>query len=290
MIKVSKRFLDRAKKRLRRYQKLLDSARARDVNESDTVVIITDFLDEILGYDKYTEITSEFSVRSTFCDLALKVSGELVYLIEVKSAGTDLRDNHLRQAVDYAANQGIETVILTNGIVWQIYRVRFEQPISHDLILTIDVLDSTQKTAKLIQDLYLISREATTASDLDRYCKQREATSRYVVSQLLLSDSFLRLLRREIRKVSSGISVSTEHLAALIRNEVIKRDALEGEKALAATRLIKRATRRRLKAERSEEEAPAPVAPTTSTGTTSGATKNAVIIEPSISSTPKPVA
>lgn len=290
MIKVSKRFLDRAKKRIRRYQKLLDSARARDVNESDTVVIITDFLDEILGYDKYTEITSEFSVRSTFCDLALKVSGELVYLIEVKSAGTDLRDNHLRQAVDYAANQGIETVILTNGIVWQIYRVRFEQPISHDLILTIDVLDSTQKTAKLIQDLYLISREATTASDLDRYCKQREATSRYVVSQLLLSDSFLRLLRREIRKVSSGISVSTEHLAALIRNEVIKRDALEGEKALAATRLIKRATRRRLKAERSEEEAPAPVAPTTSTGTTSGATKNAVIIEPSISSTPKPVA
>ena len=290
MIKVSKRFLDRAKKRIRRYQKLLDSARARDVNESDTVVIITDFLDEILGYDKYTEITSEFSVRSTFCDLALKVSGELVYLIEVKSAGTDLRDNHLRQAVDYAANQGIETVILTNGIVWQIYRVRFEQPISHDLTLTIDVLDSTQKTAKLIQDLYLISREATTASDLDRYCKEREATSRSVVSQLLLSDSFLRLLRREIRKVSSGISVSTEHLAALIRNEVIKRDALEGEKALAATRLIKRATRRRLKAERSEEEAPAPVAPTTSTGTTSGATKNAVIIEPSISSTPKPVA
>ena len=289
MIKVSKRFLDRAKKRLRRYQRLLDSARARDVNESDTVVIITDFLDEILGYDKYTEITTEFSVRSTFCDLALKVGGELAYLIEVKSAGTDLRDNHLRQAVDYAANQGIETVMLTNGIVWQIYRVRFEQPISHDLILTIDVLDPSQKTAKLVQDLYLISREATTASDLDRYCKQREATSRYVVGQLLLSDSVLRLLRREIRKVSSGISVTTEHLAALLRNEVIKRDALEGDKATAAGRLIRRAARRRLKAEQAEE-ASVPAVPATMTAPGAGASKNTVSVEPVTSGIPKPVA
>jgi hypothetical protein len=270
MIKISKRFVDRAKKRLRRYQRLLESARTRDVNESDTVVIVTDFLHDVLGYDKYTEITSEFSVRSTFCDLALRIGGELVYLIEVKSAGTDLRDNHLRQAVDYAANQGIETVMLTNGVIWQVYRVRFEQPISHDLILSIDLLDPAQKAAKLVQDLYLISREGTNASDLDRYCKQREATSRYVVSQLLLTDPFLRLLRREIRKVSSGISVTTEHLAALLRNEVIKRDALEGEKAAAAGRLIKRAARRRLRAEKAEEEGVAKV-PDPAIATGSGA-------------------
>ena len=44
MARVSKRFLDRAKANLRRYQKVLEGARARDVNESDTVVIVTDFL------------------------------------------------------------------------------------------------------------------------------------------------------------------------------------------------------------------------------------------------------
>jgi hypothetical protein len=48
MIKLSKRFVERAKGCLRRYQKVLDSARSRDVNESDTVVIVTDFLADVL--------------------------------------------------------------------------------------------------------------------------------------------------------------------------------------------------------------------------------------------------
>jgi hypothetical protein len=159
-MKVSKRFLDRAKGSLRKYQKLLESARARDVNESDTTVIISDFLAEVLGWDKYSEVTTEFCIRSTFCDLALKVDGRPAFLIEVKSVGTDLKDNHLRQAVDYAANSGIEWVILTNGIVWQAHRLRFEKPIDADEVFTVDLLDPLSKPARLLEKLYLVSREA----------------------------------------------------------------------------------------------------------------------------------
>ena len=90
MIKVSKRFVDRARTSLRRYQKVLETAKARDVNESDTSVIVSDLLADVLGYDKYSEVTTEFAVRSTFCDLAIKIDGHLTYLIEVKSVGTDL--------------------------------------------------------------------------------------------------------------------------------------------------------------------------------------------------------
>src|SRR5690348_16747775 len=53
MIKVSKRFVDRAKSNLRRYQRILETARSRDVNESDTCVIVSDVLSDLLGYDKY---------------------------------------------------------------------------------------------------------------------------------------------------------------------------------------------------------------------------------------------
>jgi hypothetical protein len=126
-MQVSKRFLDRAKSGLRRYQKILESARARDVGESDTCVVISDFLADVLGYDKYSEVTTEFAVKSTFCDLAIRVGGRLRFLIEVKSAGTDLKENHLRQAVDYAANEGVEWVLLTNGVMWKAHRIRFEQ-------------------------------------------------------------------------------------------------------------------------------------------------------------------
>ena len=76
-MKVSKRFVDRAKPALCRYQKILESARRRDVNESDTSVIVSDILTDVLGYDKYEEVTTELSVRSTFCDLAIKIHGRL---------------------------------------------------------------------------------------------------------------------------------------------------------------------------------------------------------------------
>src|SRR5215212_4998988 len=110
MAKVSKRFLDRAKTHLRRYQKILESARTRDVGESDTVVIVTDFLSDVLGFDKYQDVTTEFAVKSTFCDLAIRVGGELRYLIEVKSVGTGLRDLHLNHVIA-VAREGVEWVL-----------------------------------------------------------------------------------------------------------------------------------------------------------------------------------
>jgi predicted type IV restriction endonuclease len=88
------------------------------VNESDTVIIVTDMLCYVFGYDKYSEITSEFAVKGTYCDLATKIDGKVECLIEVKAAGLDLKENHTKQAVDYAANMGVDWVVLTNGCTW----------------------------------------------------------------------------------------------------------------------------------------------------------------------------
>jgi hypothetical protein len=245
VIRPPKRFLDRAKSNLRRYQKLLESAKARDIGESDTVLIVTDFLADVLGYNKYSEITAEFVIRSTFCDLAIKTNGQLRFLIEVKAIGTELRENHLRQAVDYGANQGAEWVLLTNGADWRAHRIRFEQPISHDLVFDIDLLDRACKTSDLLELLYLISREALSGSEIDRYWRQKEATNRFIVTQLLLSPPVLGTLRRELRRLAPGLRISEDDLATLLQLEVLKRDALEGDKADAAAKRVRRAVRKR---------------------------------------------
>jgi predicted type IV restriction endonuclease len=247
-MQVSKRFLDRAKGSLRRYQKVLESARARDVGESDTCVVISDFLAEVLGYDKYSEVTTEFAVKSTFCDLAIRVGGRLRFLIEVKSAGTDLKENHLRQAVDYAANQGVEWVLLTNGVVWKAHRIRFEQPIQAEEVFTIDLLDPEAKPAQLLERLYLVSREGVASTAIDAFWQRKEAMNRYVVAQLLLSPEVLGLVRRTIRRNFPGIGVTEEDVATLLREEVLKRDVLEGDRAAAAQRLVRRASRKRERA------------------------------------------
>lgn len=257
-MKVSKKFVDRAKSSIRKYQRVLEGARTRDVNESDTCVIVSDFLAEVLGWDKYSEVTTEFAIRSTFCDLALKVDGRVAFLIEVKSAGTELKDNHLRQALDYAANSGIEWVLLTNGSQWQAHRLRFEQPIASDEVFSLNLLDPNLKPATLLERLYLISREGASATDIAKFWQRKEATSRYVIAQLLLDRPTLALLRKTLRKMFPGLKVTEEDLAALLRNEVLKRDVLEGERAVVAEKTVRKVARKRDKA-----KAAAPTAPST---------------------------
>src|SRR5258705_1658823 len=252
-MKISKRFADRAKPALRRYQKILESAKKRDVNESDTSVIVSDMLTDILGYDKYQEVTTELSVRSTFCDLAIKVHGRLQYLIEVKSIGTELKDTHLRQAIEYGSREGIEWVLLTNGYVWQAHRIRFEQPIDHDLVFEVNLLSDETSATEVLERLYLVSKEAGNATVIDLYWQSKEATSRYVLAQLLLTDPVLRLIRRQLRSLFKGTKITTDELSNVLQAEVMKREALEGEKAGAAARTVKRAIRRRRRTLRRNE-------------------------------------
>jgi len=126
---LPKKALDRLAAGLKRFHPVLQAAKARDVNESDTVVIVTDVLQEVFGYDKYSEITSEHKIRGTYCDLAIKIENSPTLLIEVKAIGLELKDNHVRQVVDYAANQGVDWVALTNGIKWHVYKIGFGKPI-----------------------------------------------------------------------------------------------------------------------------------------------------------------
>ena len=125
MAYVPSRVAERISSGLKRFQAVIQSAKSRDVNESDTVIIVTDMLSEVFGYDKYSELTSEFAIRGTFCDLATKVDGTIQCLIEVKAAGSELKESHSKQAVDYAANQGIQWVVLTNAAHWKVFEVNF---------------------------------------------------------------------------------------------------------------------------------------------------------------------
>jgi predicted type IV restriction endonuclease len=247
MIKVSKKFADRAKPGLRKYKKILESARSRDINEADTVIIVNDFLSDVLGYDKYEEVTSEYCIRSTYCDLAIRLAGQLRFLIEVKAIGKDLHDNHLRQAVDYGANEGVDWVLLTNGIEWQAHRIRFEKPIDHELVFQLDLLDPEAQPVTVIERLFLLSREAAKGQAIDEFRRHREATSRFVLAQVILSDPFLGAVRRELRRISPDVKTTEAEVAELLKTGVLKREVVEGERAKTAAGLVRRAATRKMR-------------------------------------------
>src|SRR5687767_11400906 len=181
MASIPKKVQERLTTGIKTFQPVLTAAKARDLGEADTVRIVTDMLAEMFGYDKYTEITSEFAVRSTYCDIATKIDGKLQTLIEVKAIGLELKDNHVRQAIDYAANQGIDWVVLTNGMVWRVYKVMFAKPIDQELVCDFDFCALSPKKDADLDLLLLLAKEGWTKSILGDFHEQKQALSRYFV-------------------------------------------------------------------------------------------------------------
>jgi predicted type IV restriction endonuclease len=257
MAQISAKVQDRLSAGIKRYIPILSSAKSRDVNESDTVTIITDMLADVFGFDKYSEITSEYVIRSTYVDLAIKLDGKAQVLIEVKAIGLELKDAYIKQAVDYGANLGIEWIVLTNGAVWQIYKVTFGKPIGFDLVIQIDFLNLNPKNSAGIESLYLLTKEGIGRSVLGEYHTQRQALSRFFIGAITLSEPVLDVIRRELRKISPDVKIDNEQIKDVLVQEIIKRDVMEGEKADEALRKVTKATKRtvkRVRASSSEEE------------------------------------
>lgn len=247
MLNLNSKITQRLTDGLKRFQPILNSAKTRDVNESDTVVIITDILSEVFGFDKYTEITSEYSIRGTFCDLAIKLNGKDALLLEVKAIGLDLKDIHVKQAIDYAANKGIEWVVLTNGVIWKVYKVTFTKPIGQELVAEIDMLNLSPKNKSHIELLAILSKEGLTKSALEDFHIQRQATNKFILGNLLLSDNFLNTIKKELKKIYPNIKVEANEIKEALLQNVIKREILEGDEAEAARKQIGKANKRVIK-------------------------------------------
>jgi len=240
---IPKKVTERIVAQIRKYQPILADAKNRDISESDTVVIVADMLADILGYKKYIEITTEFAIRGTYVDLAIKVGQEIRFLIEAKAIGASLKDAHIKQAVDYGANQGIEWVILTNGIVWQVYKIQFRQPVDKTLIYELNILVANPRNPQIIECLGNLSREGFTQSSMAAYCQQKQATSSFSLAAILVSPPMLQAFKRELKRISSSIKVEEDHLKSILQNEVLKREVVESDDAKQAVEFLKKSTR-----------------------------------------------
>lgn len=250
---------------IKHFQPVLTSAKSRDVNESDTSRIVTDMLSELFGYDKYSEVTSEHSIRGTFCDLAITLDGKVQILIEVKAIGLEIKDSHVKQAVDYAANKGIDWVVVTNGVNWRIYKVTFGKPIDQDLILDVDFLMLNARTSEHVQLLYVLTKEAWPKNVLAEYSERKQALSRFCIAAVVLSEPTLDIIRRELKRACPNVKIQNEEIADVLQREVLKRDVIEGEKADEARRKINKCAARVLRVISSKpasEPQPSVVSPT----------------------------
>lgn len=256
---IPRKVSERLTKQIGAFQKVLEDAKRRDVNEADTVTIITDMVAELFGWDKYNEITSEQAIRGTFCDLAVTVDGVIQYLIEVKAVGITLKQNHLRQAVNYGSNQGVPWVVLTNGIDWEVYRIVFEQPVSHELVFRFNFLELSARKRDDHELLYLLCRSGVRKDAISAFHERAQLVNRFVLAALLYTEPVLATMRRELKRLAPDSKVTPDEIEALL-GDVVKRDVLDGDAATRAKRQVERSRSKplRKRKRKSDRSTPTP--------------------------------
>lgn len=240
MSNIPKKVTERFAKGVKKFQRVLKKASANDINEADTVTIVVEILADVFGYDKFFEITSEYAIRNTYCDLAIKVEDEVKYLIEVKSISLDLKENHLKQAVDYGAHEGIQWVILTNGLIWQGYNISLKQAVEYEKIFEMDFMNINPRKNSDQELLFVLAKEGLSKDAISVYRERVQSVNRYILTAMLLDQPTLDMFRRELRKLTPGLKVETAEIESILKNEIIKRNVIEEDAFTEAQKRIKK--------------------------------------------------
>lgn len=219
---------DRLRAAIRRFTKPLADMVERDANEGDTRLLVTDFLCDALGYDKYEDLTTEYQVRGEFADYGIRIDKQLIAFLEVKRVTTKLGTKHLRQVEMYAVNEGVEWVILTSGHEWQVYHLTGGLPVVIDLVMAVNLLDGSTLNQKVDQ-LFYLTRESLRKRQIDELWLARRATSPKSLAKALLSETVLTAVRRELRR-TTGHNIDPDELTRLLRSTVLQPECLDSSK------------------------------------------------------------
>lgn len=89
--------------------------------EENVKIKLTLPLLELLGYDVQKDMDFEHHVRDKRADIALLFESVPKMIVETKDLDANL-DYHVNQALDYALKEGVDWVVLTNGIEIRLYK------------------------------------------------------------------------------------------------------------------------------------------------------------------------
>ena len=216
---------ERMKAAIKKFGKPLADLVARDANEGDTRLLVTDMLCEGFGFDKYSELTTEYRVKGEFADYGIRIDKELIAFLEVKRVTTKLAAKHLRQVETYAVNEGVEWVILTSGVVWQVYHITGGLPIIVDLAVEVD-LSGEHSLAQKANQLYYLTKESLKRRQIDTLWQAKRATSPKSLAKVLCSDVVVTAIRKELKR-TTGQSVTEVEIVRLLNETVLVPECLD---------------------------------------------------------------
>ncbi|MDR3136750.1 MAG: type I restriction enzyme HsdR N-terminal domain-containing protein [Coriobacteriales bacterium] len=193
--------------------------------EADTRKIVQRVLTDMLGWDEFENLTAEYQIRGQYADIVIQANGSFYAVVEIKQIGAKLNERHILQASNYAINEGVEWIFLTNGNVWQAYRIVFDDKTpSTQHVFSVQINDPDLKPAPKSELLYLLSAEARRKDELADYYDRRVALSGQNLACKILSDSMLDKIRFAI-KADTGYKVTNAELAGALLERLFRPEA-----------------------------------------------------------------
>ncbi|HRI41676.1 MAG TPA: type I restriction enzyme HsdR N-terminal domain-containing protein [Bacteroidia bacterium] len=215
MLNKSKR--TKLQKALRTHiRKHFNSKRSLALGEADTRQIIDDLLTSVLGYALIDEVVSEFAVKGLKADYLVQIKGKPLFLIEAKSFATDLKAKHLNQVSLYAAKNGMEWVLVSNGRHYDLHKVSMAKSLETRKVFSIDLSDP-KKLDEAVEGLQYIHRIAAGVRGLDQLWRKTIALDAPNVAGLLYSATVLNYLKRTLKTKHKRKFSDAEVIIALDR-------------------------------------------------------------------------
>jgi len=233
---MAKQRLDKeTKKALLDTRKMIEDIIRQDSNEDETRKRINYAFQNIMGYNIYRDVTSEYAIRgagnTVHCDIAVQLdheeSSKPELLVEVKKVNIDLAPKHLRQAASYAIDIGCDWVLLTNSKEWKFYHISYGKPPQTKLIASWDVIDDNLTT--LAEKFALIDYKNIKRGGLARLWEKSNVLTPQNILKIILSEESIRLIRHGLKK-ATDVAVSPEEIVGAVRHMLNEAAVTEMEK------------------------------------------------------------
>ncbi len=201
---------------IKKYRRKYLGGKYSEADESATRLMINDFLTGMLGFIALDEVKTEYMIRGAYADYVIQIKGKQHFVVEVKAMPIALSPKHLRQVVNYAANEGIEWALLTNGRQFEFYKVIFEKPINALKVFSLDVSDEKQ-LKNAVDHLQFLTRSLIQAKGLDCLWNRCSALNPVNLCRFLYSAKIVGYLKRQLKKVYKNKFTEGEIENALTR-------------------------------------------------------------------------
>lgn len=147
---------------------------ASKFNEENTAVVLVEPMLAALGWDPTDLSVVDRQHRvydGTKLDYALRVGPKPAVFVEVKGLGHGLADpKFIAQTVNYANNEGVLWCVLTNGVLYRVYKTNEPVAMGSKLMMEIDLheaLADKPSRAATVAALRTLSRDSVVAGHLE---------------------------------------------------------------------------------------------------------------------------